>query len=245
MTSGRLFVGAALALSLAVGAVPPAANAQLAVIDPVAIGHLIDQYNNQISALTNQLTQIQRLESQLTNQAQMLQHLGTDITGPIAQITGQATQILQQAQGIGYGASNVVDQFKSLYPSSMAGASLTSTQASLASWREQNGLTLQQALQMQTQIAQGQPITAAQVASAVAASQGAAGQTAAVQATNQLLATVSGQLTQLQNLIITQARAEQTLAAQMQASQAAGAADSQRFWTVTPPASRVQNPGQL
>ena len=45
------------------------------------------------------------------------------------------------------------------------------------------------------------------------------------QATNQLLATMTGQLTQLQNLLITQARAEQTLAAQMQASQAAGAAD--------------------
>ena len=59
------------------------------------------------------------------------------------------------------------------------------------------------------------------------------------------MATVTGQLTQLQNLLITQARAEQMLAAQTQASQAAGAADSQRFWAVTPPASRVQNPGKL
>lgn len=191
------------------------------------------------------LQQIQQLEAQLTNQAQMLQKLETDITGPIAQITSQATGILQQAQGIGYGAQNVAQQYASLYPSSMPGASLATTQASLASWRQTNALALQQAMQMQNQIAQGQPTTTSQVASAVGASQGAAGQTSAIQATNQLLATVTAQLTQLQSLLITQARAEQTLAAQAQASQAAGAADSQRFWTTTTPASRVQNPDKL
>ena len=230
--------GAALALALILAAPPPIAHAQMAVIDVKAIL----QAQQQVS---NSLTQIQRLESQLSNQALMLQKMQTDVTGPIAQITSQATGILQQAQGIGYGAQNVAQQYASLYPSTMPGASLATTQASLGTWRQNNALALQQALQMQNQIAQGQPITSAQVARAVSASQGAPGQTAAIQATNQLLATVSAQLTQLQNLLITQARAEQTLSAQSQASQAAGAADSQRFWTTTTPASRVQNPGQL
>ena len=239
MRSRRLFLSSvALAVGLLVAAPPPAAQAQMAVIDLKAIL----QAEQQVS---QGLTQIQRLESQLSNQAAMLQHLQTDITGPIAQITGQATAILQQAQGIGYGAQNVAQQYAALYPTTMPGASLASTQASLATWRQNNALALQDALQMQNQIAQGQPITSAQVASAVSASQGAAGQTAAIQASNQLLATVSAQLTQLQNLLITQARAEQTLAAQAQASQASGAADSQRFWATPTPASRVQNPGQL
>jgi P-type conjugative transfer protein TrbJ len=233
-----IMFSAALAASVLLAAQPPAARAQVAVIDLKAIL----QAEQQVS---QGLTQIQRLESQLTNQAAMLQHLQTDITGPIAQITGQATAILQQAQGIGYGAQNVAQQYASLYPTTMPGATLASTQASLATWRQNNALALQDALRMQNQIAQGQPTTSAQVASAVTASQGAAGQTAAIQASNQLLATVSAQLTQLQNLLITQARAEQTLAAQAAASQAAGAADSQRFWATTPPASRVQNPGQL
>jgi P-type conjugative transfer protein TrbJ len=233
-----ILFSAALAATLLVAAQPPAAQAQVAVIDLKAIL----QAEQQVS---QGLTQIQRLESQLSNQAAMLQHLQTDITGPIAQITGQATAILQQAQGIGYGAQNVAQQYASLYPTTMPGATLASTQASLATWRQNNALALQDALRMQNQIAQGQPTTSAQVASAVTASQGAAGQTAAIQASNQLLATVSAQLTQLQNLLITQARAEQTLAAQAAASQAAGAADSQRFWATTPPASRVQNPGQL
>jgi P-type conjugative transfer protein TrbJ len=233
-----ILFSAALAASLLLAAQPPAAQAQVAVIDLKAIL----QAEQQVS---QGLTQIQRLESQLTNQAAMLQHLQTDITGPIAQITGQATAILQQAQGIGYNAQSVAQQYASLYPTTMPGASLASTQASLATWRQNNALALQDALRMQNQIAQGQPTTSAQVASAVTASQGAAGQTAAIQASNQLLATVSAQLTQLQNLLITQARAEQTLAAQAAASQAAGAADSQRFWATTPPASRVQYPGQL
>ena len=239
MRSRRLFLSSvALATALLLAAPPPAAHAQMAVIDLKAIL----QAEQQVS---QGLTQIQRLESQLANQAAMLQHLQTDITGPIAQITGQATAILQQAQGIGYGAQNVAGQYAALYPTTMPGATLSSTQASLATWRQNNVLALQDALQMQNQIAQGQPITSAQVASAVSASQGAAGQTAAIQASNQLLATVSAQLTQLQNLLITQARAEQTLAAQAQASQAAGVADSQRFWATPTPASRVQNPGQL
>ena len=173
----------------------------------------------------------------------MLQKMQTDITAPVAQITGQATGILQQAQGIGYGAQNVAQQYASLYPSTMPGASLATTQASLATWRQNNTLALQQAMQVQNQIAQGQAGVAAQVGGAVSASQAAPGQTAAIQATNQLLATVTGQLTQLQALLITQARAEQTLAAQAQVSQAAGAADSQRFWSGGAAPSRVQNPG--
>jgi P-type conjugative transfer protein TrbJ len=233
-----ILFSAALVASLLLAAQPPAAQAQVAVIDLKAIL----QAEQQVS---QGLTQIQRLESQLSNQAAMLQHLQTDVTGPIAQITGQATAILQQAQGIGYGAQNVAQQYSSLYPTTMPGASLASTQASLATWRQNNVLALQDALRMQNQIAQGQPTTAAQVAAAVQASQGAAGQTAAVQATNQLLATVSAQLTQLQNLLITQARAEQTLAAQAQATQAAADADRQRAWTISQPPTRLTNPGQL
>ena len=233
----QVLSSAALAATL-FAAMPPPASAQMAVIDLRAIV----QAEQQVS---NELTQIQRLESQLTNQAQMLQHLQTDVTGPITQITSQATGILQQAQGIGYGAQNVAQQYAALYPSTMSGASLATTQASLATWRQNNALALQQAMQMQNKIVQGQPITSAQVTSVVSASQGAAGQTAAIQATNQLLSTVTSQLTQLQSLLITQARVEQTLAAQSQALQAAGAADSQRFWTTTSPASRVQNRGQL
>ncbi len=237
MRKGLTLSWAAIALAALVSA-PPPVHAQMAVIDVKSIL----QAEKQVS---QGLQQIQQLEAQVSNQAQMLQKMQTDVTGPVLQIAGQATGILQQAQGIGYGAQNVAQQYAALYPSTLPGASLAATQASMTAWRQNNALALQQAMQMQNKIAQGQPTTTAQVASAVSASQGAAGQTSAIQATNQLLATVTAQLTQLQTLLITQARAEQTLAAQSQASQTAGAADSRRFWTTTAPASRVQNPGQL
>jgi len=97
----------------------------------------------------------------------------------------------------------------------------------------------------QNQIVQAQPVTANAVNGAVAASQNAPGQTAAIQATNQLLAALSTQLTQLQTILITQARATQTAEAQAQAAQAAGAAESQRYWNVKKPMSRVTNPAGL
>ncbi|HTX51692.1 MAG TPA: conjugal transfer protein TrbJ [Caulobacteraceae bacterium] len=229
----------AIAATLLVGALAaPAAHAQMAVVDVKAILQAEQQVSNQLTAIRN-------LEAQLSNQALMLQKMETDVTGPVLQIESGATRILQQAQGIGYGAQNVGAQFQSLYPGSASGASLASTQASLATWRTNNTQAVQTALQLQNQIAQGQATTTSQVQAAVRASQGAAGQTSAIQATNQLLATVTAQLTQLQNLLITQARAEQLIAAQAQAGQATGAADSQRFWSVTAPASRVQNPGSL
>jgi P-type conjugative transfer protein TrbJ len=217
---------------------PVPAQAQMAVIDVKAIL----QAEQQVS---QGLTQIQRLEAQLANQAQMLQRLETNVTAPLAQITGQAQSILQQAQGLGYGGQNIAKQFQQLYPTSMIGASLAQTQGALASWRQTTSQTLQQAMTLQNQIVSAQPTTTSAVSSAVTASQGAAGQTSAIQATNQLLAAVSTQLTQLQSLLITEARAQQVALAQAQAAQAAGQADSQRFWQAPAPATRVQNPGQL
>ncbi len=236
MRRAPTFASAALVLALAL--TPALARAQVAVIDVKAIL----QAEQQVS---QGLTQIQRLESQLAAQAQMLQHLETDVTGPLATITSQATGLLQQAEGLGYNGQAVAQQFQALYPSSMSGSSFAATQAAIANWRQASSQTLQQALATQNQIVQAQPATASAVGGAVAASQGAAGQTAAIQATNQLLAAVSTQLTQLQALLITEARAAQTASAQAQAAQAAGAADSQRFWSVTAPPSRVQNPDKL
>lgn len=220
---------------LLAGAITPVhhARAQLTVIDPSSIAQ-------QIRQVSVELQQLQQLQSQLAAQSAMLQKLGTDVTGPLTAITSQATSLMQQAQGVGYTSQNIGQQFQSTYGASMNGASLAQTLSALATWRQNSSLTLQQALWTQNQIVQSQAATGSAVSTAVAASQNAAGQTAAVQATNQLLVAMTTQLTQLQNLLITEARAQQLAAAQAQAAQAAGAADSQRFWTNTPPPSRVK-----
>jgi P-type conjugative transfer protein TrbJ len=210
----------------------------MTVVDPAAIAQAVKQ-------VAQQLQQIQQLQAQLTNESAMLQKLGTDVTSPLQTITSQATQLLQQAQGIGYNSQNVAQQYSQVYPANMQGLSFSQIAQALANWQTSSRQTLQQALATQNQIVQAQPTTAGAVASAVAASQGAAGQTAAIQATNQLLAALSTQLTQLQNILITEGRATQTSAAQDEAAQAAGAAESQRYWNLQRPASRVANPGGL
>jgi P-type conjugative transfer protein TrbJ len=237
----RLLATTAMIAALSLGmtaSVPTPAAAQMTVIDPAAIAQAIKQ-------VQQQLQQIQQLQAQLTNEAAMLQKLGTDVTNPLQAITSQATQLLQQAQGIGYNGQNVAQQYGQVYPASMQGMSFTQIAQALATWQTASRQTLAEAMATQSQIVQAQPVTATAVKGAVAASQGAAGQTAAIQATNQLLAALSTQLTQLQNLLITEGRAAQTAASQAQAAQAAGAAESQRYWNLQAPASRVSNPGAL
>ena len=237
----KLFATTALGALLGFGIAatgPLPARAQMTVIDPTAIAQAIKQ-------VSQQLQQIQQLKAQLTNQAAMLQKLGTDVTGPLQSITSQATQLLQQAQGIGYNGSNLAQQYQQLYPANMQGMSFAQISQALSSWQTNSRQTLQEAMATQSQIVQAQPATASAVNGAVAASQGAAGQTAAIQATNQLLAALSTQLTQLQTILITQGRAAQTAEAQAQATRAAGAAESQRYWNLQKPASRVKDPSSL
>jgi P-type conjugative transfer protein TrbJ len=217
---------------------PLAASAQVTVIDPVAIAQAVRQ-------VAQQLQQIQLLETQLANEAAMLRSLGTNVTAPLLSINAAATQLLQNAQGIGYNSQNVAAQYSQTYPTSMSGASFAQIVQALATWQAGSRQTLQQAMATQNQIVQAQTVTATAVQGAVAASQNASGQTGAVQATNQLLAALSTQLTQLQTILITQARATQIAQAQAQAAQTAGTAESQRYWNVQKPPSRVTDPGSL
>ena len=229
----KVLATTALLATLAAGALttaPLPASAQVTVIDPAAIGQAIRQ-------VSLQLQQIQQLEAQLANEAAMLKNVGTNVTAPLLSIDAQATQLLQQAQGIGYNGQNVAQQYQQLYPASMQGMSFAQINQALAAWQTNSRQTLQQAMATQNQIVQAQPVTANAVTGAVAASQNAPGQTAAIQATNQLLAALSTQLTQLQTILITQARATQTADAQVQAAQAAGAAEHARVFHGASPAA--------
>jgi len=238
----KVFATTAMALALAAGVAataPQPAVAQVTVIDPAAIAQAVRQ-------VSQQLHQIQQLEAQLNNQAAMLKSLGTDVTAPLLAINAQATQLLQSAQGIGYNSQNVAQQYQQAYPASMQGASFAQITAALAAWRTSSSQTLQAAMATQNQIVQAQPITANAVQGAVAASQNAAGQTGAIQATNQLLSALSTQLTQLQTILITQARATQIAQAQAQATQAAGDAEHARvFHSAAPAAIGVANTDHL
>ncbi|MEH0196293.1 conjugal transfer protein TrbJ [Caulobacter sp. CCNWLY153] len=222
-----------LAPLLAAG-LAPAARAQLTVYDPAAVAQMLKQ-------VSQGLQQIQTLQAQLANSQRMLETLGLDVTGPLRDIAGQATGLLRQAQGLGYTAADISRDFAALYPGDLAGLTPAALAERLKAWSQASRQTLQDALQVQNQIAQAQGITAGAVGAAVDASQAAAGQTAAVQATNQLLAALSIQLTQLQVLLITQGRQAQTYEAERRALVEKGEADRQRAAALPappPPSSR-------
>jgi P-type conjugative transfer protein TrbJ len=180
------------------------AQAQLATIDVKAIA----QMAKQVEQASQQLTQ---LKQQVANQQQMLSKLGSNISPELGSIVQDATSIMKSAQGIGYNAKNVTGQMDQLYPKSMTvDQILSATQ----NWQNASQQTRIEAMNAQNAIVDSQGRTQNAVNGAVNASQNAAGQTAAVQATNQLLAALSTQLTGLQTLLLTQMRAAQTLEAQ-------------------------------
>ena len=235
LTYARRLTAASLTLALLLA---PSAHAQLTVYDPAT-------YSQMLAQVSNSLKQISQMETQITQSEAMLTSIPGDVTSPFQQIRNQALQIMQQAQGLGYQTANLASGFNTAYPTSMAGQSPTQVNAALADWQSRTRQTLQDAMAMQNQVVQGQGATSSAVSSAITLSQGATGQTAAAQATNQLLAAVSTQLTELQNLLMTTARATQSAQAEQQAQTAAAQAESARALAYTPPASRITNTGHL
>ena len=187
--------------------VPEPAAAVLPVIDVKGIAQMIQQVKIQ----SDQLLQ---LRAQLASQSQMLQHLGTDISPELAGIFGDATSIMRSAQGIGYDARQLTGQLNTIYPQNFAGMNYVQILARQNDWAARSRDTRREAMEAQNAIFATQASTQSTVSGAVAASQGAAGQTAAIQATNQLLAALSTQLTGLETLLMTQMRAMQTAEAE-------------------------------
>ena len=209
-------------VALVLGASP--ALAQYEVYDPWTYQEQTITYGQAVQQVAQGVQQLQQLQSQLQAQQSMLQSLGSDATsGTLASVNAAAQQILAGAGGIGFSSASAGEAFANLYPATTAVAGFNNSQLSsaLATWQANNTSALQTSIQVQGQVASNQSATASAVQNAVNASNTAPGQTAAIQATNQLLAAVATQLSQLQAILITQGQAQATLAGQQQASAAA------------------------
>lgn len=200
----KLLAGALIISALTTTALTSPAQAQFAVVDVRAIAQALKQVEQGAQQVAN-------LRQQVAAQQQMLAKLGANISPELTNIVGDATSIMKSAQGIGYGAKNLTNQLDSIYPKDMAGSTWDQILREQNKWQNQSRQTRQEAMEAQNAIVNSQERTQRAVERTVAASQSAAGQTAAVQATNQLLAALSTQLTGLQTLLLTQMRAAQTV----------------------------------
>lgn len=240
-TLRRCLAGTATAIALA--AVTAPAHAQYEVYDPWTYQEQAITYTQAVQQVANGVSQLAQLQSQLQAQQSMLQNLGSDNTsGTLAGVNTQAQQILQQAQGIGYSSASAGQAFSSQYPpsSSVSGFNSGQLNSALSVWQNNNSAALQSAVNMQASVASNQAATATAVQNAVNASNNAPGQTAAIQATNQLLAAVAAQLAQLQAILLTQSQAQATLSAQQQQDSATAQSlvtttQTQIQTTITPP----------
>lgn len=167
--------------------------------------------------LQNQQSQIGSLKAQLAIQQKMLQGLGADPTaGALAAANASAAQILQAATGVGFGAGTTGAAFASAYPAgaSVAGFNVDQLNSALQTWQANVAGALQTSIQIQNQIATSQAQMSGAVQGAVNASNQAPGATAAHQATTQILAAISTELTQLEDILLAESSAYTALAAQ-------------------------------
>ncbi|HTK35536.1 MAG TPA: Ig-like domain-containing protein [Caulobacteraceae bacterium] len=187
--------------------------------------------------IQNQLSAIASLQGQVAAAQKQLLSLGSDSTSTALQaVNGQLAGVLQQASSIGFNTLSAGQAFATAYPSTATTAGFNGGQlaSALGAWQSNTALALQNSVEIQNQIARQQGLVTGAIQNAVTASNAAAGSTAASQATNQILAAVSTQLTQLQDILIASSQAyDVAQASAQQASAAAAAASSQTQGQIT------------
>lgn len=239
-TGKRKFIGgcAALALSIAAAFIAPTpTSAQWIVYDPsnfsqnvLTAARTLQQINNQIQSLQNEAQMILNQGQSLANQARNLANLATSPLAMLQQDIARTNALIAQAQGLTTQIGQLNTQFSQQYPNGY-GAGTTANQT-LADARTQwsNSLEgLRTTLQMQAQLNGSITSDQGTLADIVGSSQGAIGILQATQATNQLLALMTKQVMQSQQLALSQGRSTALEQARMLEAEEQGRANRTRF----------------
>jgi len=171
---------------------------------PVAVDFSAPSLIEQMMSKIQQAELIAKQVAQIKNQAQMLEGIGSTNAGDLNALLGQMRTAMNQANSIVQQSSQVQEKYKSLFPDNYENQSFEQLENRQDKWLQHNRDAQVDARRIQATVAHSQQGTAASVNDTLMASQAAPGPTAATQATNQLLATVTAQLTQMQNLLIAQ-----------------------------------------
>jgi P-type conjugative transfer protein TrbJ len=201
---------AAVAITAATfsGLLTPAV-AQLSVIDVSNLAQNVLQASRALEQINNQIQSLQNEATMLENMARNLSSLNFSQLGGITNDLQQISNLMNQAQGIGFDVQSVQTAFQQLYPQSYGAGTSIPQLLSDAQTRWQNVKNaFQQTMTVQSQIAQTVQSDSAKLADLVNVSQGAAGNLQVSQATNQLLALSIKQQLQIQTLMAAQGRAE-------------------------------------
>lgn len=222
MKPPRLF---ALCVAMLVVSLPAFAQFGLGttVYDPAAVGQLINQVNQQIQMLNNLVTEVQQGQA-------MLNPLGSNIVPELSSMTQNTQRLMTNLNNIGATGTSLQSALSSQYPTNFSNLqSVSDILAKLSTMQVQTRSAMEQSTALQNQVAGNQGQISSAMLSAVNASNGASGPTAALQATNQMLATLSQQIADLQSILIAHMRAEEAINLNSQSVQAAVGAGNTAF----------------
>jgi len=162
----------------------------------------------ELQQIDNQIQQLQNQATMLVNQGRNLASLPYSALAQLQTTLASTNQLIAQAQGLSFNVAQSQATFNRLYPSSYGASTSNAQMVQDAQTRWQTSVqALRTATQMQSQAAQNLLPDQSVLSNVVTQSQGAVGALQASQATNQLLALISRQAIQAQQLAVSQDRA--------------------------------------
>lgn len=182
--------------------------AQWAVFDAANYTQNLLTAARELQQIDNQIQQLQNQATMLVNQGRNLASLPYSALAQLQATLASTNQLIAQAQGLSFNVAQSQATFNRLYPSSYGANTSNAQMVQDAQTRWQTSVqALQTATQMQSQAAQNLLSDQSVLSNVVTQSQGAVGSLQASQATNQLLALISRQAIQAQQLAVSQSRA--------------------------------------
>jgi len=185
-----------------------ASFAQWAVFDAANYTQNLLTAARELQQIDNQIQQLQNQATMLVNQGRNLASLPYSALAQLQATLASTNQLIAQAQGLSFNVAQSQATFNRLYPGSYGASTSNAQMVQDAQTRWQTSVqALQTATRMQSQAAQNLLSDQSVLSNVVTQSQGAVGALQASQATNQLLALISRQAIQAQQLAVSQNRA--------------------------------------
>jgi P-type conjugative transfer protein TrbJ len=200
------------------------------VFDPQALVERVQE-------VAQLVQQVETAAQQVQNQLREMAHLGGGVAPDVAgTVEGARTQL----DPVAYGSSQAAEQLDAQFPMQMTDVSWGQYQSMCASWTDAYRQTLIENRKAEDAVYRDMDATAQRVRGIVEASNAAPGETAAVQAHNDLVAVASAEVAKLQVLKATRSRARAERLAREQSEAAFGAAERERVragWAAPVPPS--------
>jgi P-type conjugative transfer protein TrbJ len=188
------------------------------IFDPQALV----EHAAQVASLVNQVgSAVQQVQNQIKELAHLGDSFAPDVSATVAGIAGQFKSDL-------YTAVDPAQQLDSRFPADMSSISWDQYQSDQTNWTEDERQSLTENRELQNRTFQDMDTTQQQVQIIDQASNSASGETAAIQAHNDLLAVESSELAKLQALRIARSRLNTERLARQQSELSFAAAERNR-----------------